>query len=312
MAAALLARLSRRRLIVGLWVVAVALTIAVVLGATRVLGHGRSSRGAVAQYIDRVNAIQRRTSFSLTQVPAAYRDFSARGATPRTLAELSAAEHALRTLDRRLTALPAPADAVKLREMLLRLVRREALIAHESTGLARFLPAFRRLSAITTAADRQLGHDLSAAAPPGQKKIRGTPAEIEQARAAYAVVAARAARAQAAAVETFDRTLKQVVEAMRLLRPPAVMAPLARATLRTLEATAAAGGRLAAELRQQNRSHVAQLSRALSEAARLSQGVLAQRSEIAAVKAYNVRVRGVARAETRIQAEIARLQRDVR
>jgi hypothetical protein len=86
------------------------------------------------------------------------------------------------------------------------------------------------------------------------------------------------------------------------------MAPFYASTLHSLEATRAAGAKLVAELRRKNRTNVVKLSRELSIAARLSQTVAAQRSEIAAVKAYNARVRSLAAMETKIKAEVSRLQ----
>ena len=52
-----------------------------------------------------------------------------------------------------------------------------------------------------------------------------------------------------------------------------------------------------------------ELNRRFTEASRLSASVPAQKAEIAAVKAYNARVRAIGRAQSAIQLEIVRLQR---
>ena len=65
---------------------------------------------------------------------------------------------------------------------------------------------------------------------------------------------------------------------------------------------------LASELRKRNRSHVAALGRKFTLAARLSGSVSAQRAQIAAIRAYNSRVRGIGTLQGKIQQELARLQ----
>jgi hypothetical protein len=66
------------------------------------------------QYIDRVNAIQNQMHVPLTRVLFAYRDFTSHGSGPASSAELGAAAVTLTGLDRRLAALPAPAQATSL------------------------------------------------------------------------------------------------------------------------------------------------------------------------------------------------------
>jgi hypothetical protein len=61
-----------------------------------------------------------------------------------------------------------------------------------------------------------------------------------------------------------------------------------------------------------NRSNVPQLGRSFTLATLRSQGVPAQRAEIAAVKAYNARVRRFTAAAGAVQREVARLQQSVR
>jgi hypothetical protein len=306
------AGITRRRLLVALWLVATVLAVAVVLGATRLLGHtNHSARTAVAQYITSADGVQQRMRLQLTQLLSAYRAFSTTGTSPAAAAKRSAAEETLRTLADRLAALPGPAAAAKLRRLLLALVREEIAVAHELNDLASFMPRFHELLATVKVANTKLGRDLAASAPPKPQTIRGTAKQIAKAQAEYAAQATQAARAQADAVDAYDSALGRIVLALRRVRPPAVMTPAYRTELRTLTATKAAGAALAAELRKPDRSQVPKRSRALTEAARISGSVAAQRAEIAAVKAYNARVRTIGKAQARVQAEVRRLQREL-
>jgi hypothetical protein len=164
------------------------------------------------------------------------------------------------------------------------------------------------VSTTTAAAAPRLGRAPRAATPPTPRTFRVTATIIANAGRAFAAASAEAALDQAAAIERYDNTLAHVIAQTRRLHAPAVMAPFYASTLHSLEATRAAGAELVAELRRKNRTNVVKLSRELSIAARLSQTVAAQRLEIAAVKAYNARVRSLAAMEAKIKAEVSRLQ----
>jgi hypothetical protein len=302
-------RITLERLLVALVIVATAVAVAVVLGATRLFGHETSSRAEVARYITSVDDAQRLMRPELTELLYAYQTFGAKRATRAGRARLSAAEGTLRTLAARIRALPAPPEAKKLRLLLLDLVRSEVGVAHELNRLASFVPAFKALVAVATATNTSLGRELAASSLPKPDPVRGTADQIATARAAYAAQVARAAQAQADAVARYVRALESVRRRLAALHPPALMAPVHRAEVRTLAATGAAGDALAAELRKDDRSRVPQLSRALAEAARISSRVGPQESEIAAIKAYNERVREIGKVESRVQVELARLER---
>lgn len=304
-------RITLERLLAALVIVATAVAVAVVLGATRLLGHQTSTRAEVAGYITSVNDAQRLMRPELTELLYAYETFGAKRSTRTGRAKLSAAEGTLRTLAARIRALPAPQEAKQLRLLLLDLVRSEVGVAHELNSLASFVPAFKALVAVATAANTRLGRELAASSLPRPDPVRGTADQIATARAAYAARVARVAKAQAEAVERYVRALESVRRRLAALHPPALMAPVHRAEVRTLAATAAAGDALAAELRKDDRSRVPQLSRALAEAARLASRVGPQESEIAAIKAYNKRVREIRKVESRVQVELARLERQL-
>jgi hypothetical protein len=302
--------MSRRRVVAALGAIVAALAVALVLDMSGVFGSKRSpANAAVARYIEGVDRVQEEMRLPLTRLLTAYRSFAAQNTTASAQAQLAGAERTLRTLERRLTALDAPPAAAKLRRLLLQLVQAEIGVAHEIAEFARFMPRFRVVVAGSTIASKQLARALAAAVPPKPLPARGTPTQIAKAKAAFAAAATLAADAQANAVDAYDHALAVVLRNLRTLRPPPVMVSAYRAQEQTLRATIEAGGALARELRKQHPSRVPQLSRRFGEAARLAGSVPVQRAEIAAVKAYDARVRALGTAQGKVRAEVARLQR---
>ena len=300
--------LSLRRFAIVLAALAVAAAIALVLGAGGLWSH-RSSRDAVNRYITSVDDIQQQMRLPLTRLLTVYRSFSTHGSARQEQRQLAEAERTLRTLELRLSALDPPPEATTLHRLLVRLVAQERRVAYEVDQLARFLPRFDAAVAGSKRANGRLALALAAVSQPKPHSVRGTPKQIAQARAAYAAAATRAAVARADAIDVFDRRLARVVRRIRGLAPPPVMAPAYRAQLSALVATETAAGALAQELRTKTRSRVALLSRRLSEAARMAGDVASQRSEIAAIKAYNSRVQSVAALQQQVQTEVSRLGR---
>jgi hypothetical protein len=98
---------------------------------------------------------------------------------------------------------------------------------------------------------------------------------------------------------------------MRALRPPPVLAPELQTQERAFAATRKAGLRLGAGLRSSDLSQVPALSRRFSVAARSAGSVASQRAQIAAIKAYNARVRQVGALGAQIRKEVTRLQQAV-
>jgi hypothetical protein len=300
--------MNRRRAAVALGAVATVAAIAVVLGAGGLWSHG-SSRTAVDRYIASVDSVQQQMRLPLTRLQTVYRGFSTHGATPQVQQQVAGAERTLQTLGHRISALVAPPQAARLHLLLVRLVAREHAVAHEVDQLTRFLPRFNADVAISKTANATLARTLATIRPPTAHAVRGTPKQVAHARAVYAAAVSSAALAQARAIGTYDRSLAGVIRLLRTLGPPPVMAPAYRAQLSTLESTEAAGGALARELHQKNRSRVPLLGRRFSEAARSVASVTSQRAEIAAIKAYNSRVQGVGTLQQQVQAEVSRLER---
>jgi hypothetical protein len=299
----------RRRRTIVLGVVAAAAVVAAGLAAL----SGRSSESKehkqVVAYIGDANAIQSSMSLPFARVRAAFQHFADKPTGgPDQARQLAAAERTLRTLQRRLAALPAPAPAVKLRQLLVRLAGAEVEIAHEVRGLAVFMPMLSADLAVSRRAAAALGNALAAVSYPEATSVRGGPQVIAQARAAYARKADAAAAAQADALDEYQANVTPVIRRLRSLRPPRVMKPTYEAQLRALVATRAAVGRLAAELRMSDRSRVPQLNRRIKEAARLAASIDAQRAQIAAIKLYNARVRSAENLQVRIRSEFLRVQ----
>ena len=264
---------------------------------------------AIAGYITSVDRIQQRLQTELTKTVRAYRDFATRGRPAGNItAQLAEAERTFRSLERQIVALPAPAPAHHLRALLIELTGAEASTAQEVSQLSVFAPAYSASLRRASAAAAALTKGLAGVRPPTAHEIHGTRRQVRKAQAAFATAAAAAAAKQAAAVDSYDAAIGGVLRALHRLDPPAVMAPALHAQLRTLAASERAGGALAHELRAKDRSRVAVFGRKFTLAARIAGSVSAQKAEIAAVKAYNRRVRAIGAVQGEIRRELARLQ----
>jgi hypothetical protein len=299
--------MDRRTVALG---IAAALAVAAALTVTLT---GRSSASprhkAVATYIQAVDQAQLQMHTQLTKTVKAYADFQ-RGKVPaKTLApELATSEVTLRRLGRTLAAIPAPPEAKRLRVLLGRLTLAEVAIAHEVTQLAVFAGPYAALLHQAKAAGAVLSHALGAVKTPAPHKIRGTKAQVKKAQAAFLKTANAAAARQAVALDAYDAKITIIEHRLRRLRPPAVMRPANNGQIRTLEASRVAGAALSAELRKANRSRVPVLGRRFTLAARIAGSVSTQRAQIAAIKAYNRRVRGIGTLQGEIRQELAHVQ----
>jgi hypothetical protein len=296
----------------------VGLAGAVVAGAVVavVFPHGKprpsTERVLVTRYVDRVNALERQLTEPLGEVSGAYQLFATKPAlAPRARSKLADAERTLHRLETRLAGVPTPPAAARLHAMVLRVVRDELRVARELDALVRFLPTYDAGLARLREAARRLSHDLVSAPVPTPHRLHGTPAQIKRAQAQFAAAASAAAAGQADAVAAYDEAVAAVAAQLRRVKPPPVLAPAYRSQLASLSGTWAAGERLAEELRKPTRSRVPQLSRAFALASRSSQTLTAQRAEIAAVEAYNARVRAIGSETTAARGELARLQRQL-
>jgi hypothetical protein len=197
-----------------------------------------------------------------------------------------------------------------LRGLLIRLLGSEASTAHEVAQLATFSPKFAVLLKEVRTAGSDLARALAAVKPPQSHQLHGTKKQVKAAQAQFAAAAAKAAGLQADAVDVYDAKLARIERDLRQLDPAPVVMPDYRTQLKTLEASRTAGAALAGELRKTNRSGVAVFSRKFTLAARLAGSTGAQKAQIAAIKAYNKRVREIGALQAAIKLELVHLQQE--
>jgi hypothetical protein len=298
---------NRWTLVLG--VVAAAAVAAAVAVTIAVRSTASPERRSVSEYISNVNAVEQEMRGPLTGVFVAYHHYAtSHGRGTRTIRGLAHAQSTLTALAQRIRFIDAPPEAHHLRVLLIQLLVVEQRITREVGDLARFTPKYRALLAASSTAGAELGRKLASTPIPKAHRIKGTAKQIAASRAAFKAATARSAALQADALDTYDAAIRRVTRALRELTPPPVLAPGYRAQLAALVAARAAGSRLAEALRSADRSQVPELGRRFTSAARIAQTVAAQRAEIAAVRAYNNRARGVGSAQARVQREVNRLQ----
>ena len=130
-------------------------------------GCGDDERDSVERYIERANAVQARYAPEFRDANEAYAQFAAgRLDAARADAELSAAERALREAHAELARLSPPPTARDLHERLLGLFENNAEFAAETTALARYLPAARKVLRRVSASGQQLSDRIRDAETP--------------------------------------------------------------------------------------------------------------------------------------------------
>lgn len=274
--------------------------------------HESPKRKAVSRYITSIDTIEQQMTYSLGQASRAYRAFTTAHSSGTAIAgKLVQAQKTLALLAARIAALDAPPQAHRLRSLVLEVVREEEGVTHEMHTLVVFQAPFNAVLKELHTAAQTLSKSLAAVKAPVPHAIRGTAKQIAKAKAAFNAQASAAAAAQSDAVSAYDAAVSRIARRLRGLTPPDVLAPAYTAQLGALRATVQAGGRLAVELQKTKRSNVSQLSRAFALATRRSQSVAAQRAEIAAVKAYDRRVRGIQATAAAVRDEITRLQQQL-
>jgi hypothetical protein len=174
-------------------------------------GCGDEERDRVERYIERANAIQQRFAAQFRYADEAYAQF-AQGELDAETAEirLTAAEAALRDARAQLARVEPPADARRLHRRLLRVFEMNADFAAESTALARYLPAARKVLERVGRDGESLSTRLRAAE---------TPAGQSEALARYA------------------RAADRRYDALYALDPPPVLEPTHRDQLLRLSAS---------------------------------------------------------------------------
>jgi hypothetical protein len=302
-------RTDRRTVVLG-----IAAAGAVAAAVVVTISHhstGSRERRDVTSYIEQVNALQTQMQAPLTRVMLAYASFTRKRSKRPSPTQLAAAAATLHRLDQRLAALPFPPEAKRLRVRLLALVHREVGITGEVQLLAAFAPRYVSTLGGVRAASLKLDSSLKTIEVPVPRTLRGTKQEVEREQRDFQAKAQQAAVAQATAIDAYDRAVKQVLRRLVRLRPPPALTPEYRAQVAALRNTAAAGAALARRLRAADRADVATLSRRFALASRGAGTRAVQRAQIAAIRGYDKRVRQVGSAAAAVQAELARLQRDL-
>lgn len=251
---------------------------------------GGSQRAALVGYIKGVDSIEAHLAGTIKAVGDANKAFAkARGgsATPQQLERNVATMQSLR---QRLDALRPPPAARHLHALLVELVTREVELSRELALMSRFSPQLVTALRPLAAADAALKRELAAKAKPG-------------------AAAKRLQRRKAAALESYETALTAALGRLRGLRPPPVWQPGFRAQVETLEQLRSAAGALAAALRANRARTIPALLRRFDAAAVANRSTAVQQSEIAAIAAYDRRVRSLVSLAQAVQRERARLQR---
>lgn len=242
--------------------------------------NSNSQRPAVAAYLKQVNKIESALTVPLKAVTEAGREFSqelSSGGVSSTSTLLFAAhERALldarsgiKSLRARLAALKTPPPAAHLRALLLQLTDGQARLTGQVAKLVVFLPALARALEPLGLATRQLEVSLSRRSAPG-------PAAVA---ALYA--------SKATALRQFKTAADSVLTQLRLLDPPAVSRPAYSGQVSALKGMSVSAAKLATALDGGPHGNVTPLLIEFDRAATSNQTVQAQRTQIAAIRAYD-------------------------
>jgi hypothetical protein len=265
------------------------LVLAALLVAAAAGCGGQSKHAAVSDYIMRVNALEASMAAPLGEVTQANREFAQKQSTAGADRRLQTSVRTMRKLRARLAGIDAPREAAHLRSLLLSLVDREVGLAHEVEEIAQFVPRYQAALSPLANADTQLKQTLAASAK-GSAATKALDVHKADALASYA------------------RLVDSVLRDLHTLSPPPVWRPAYATQLNALAALRASATELAAAVRANRAAAIPGLLRRFDAAAIATQRTDAQRRQIAAVHAYDARIRAVGVLAARIQKERTRLQ----
>lgn len=264
-----------------------------VLAALVVAGCGKSTHGALTDYLNRVHDVETGMAAPLQQVTSANQSFAKSQKDPQLPRRLASSERTLRTLRTRLANLTAPPEAHRLRALLLQIVDSEISLAHEVRQLAAFVPRYRIALAPLQPASNAL-----------QKKL---------AASAQGVAATMALNAsKASQLESYAATVGAVMSGVRALDPPPVWRATYEEQLASLDGLRSSSLALARAVRANQAQAIPPLLRRFDEAAISNQTIAAQKREIAAVKAYNARIDNLLKLGRKAENERRRLEKRYR
>ena len=243
---------------------------------------GPNRHDVVSHYLTQLNAIQAKFTHPLLVVSTANRDFARPHSNPRAVStRLLTAARRIDTLRHQLAALTAPAEAQRLKSLLMQLAAREAALAREVARLATFLPRFRTTLQPLAKAGTLLKQAL---AGKGSAAVKAT------------------------ALEAYSAALGGVLARLQPLQPPPVGASLFATQVTTLEGVRASTSALAKALREKRSTDIPTLLHRFNLAAVGNQSLVAQRAQIQAVRSYNGRIRSLDKLAIRVTREQVRLQ----
>lgn len=280
-----------------------ALALAAGLVAAGCGQSGSGERTVLARYVAQADVVElalRSPLSSVTRTGALFarelaaapsRDnATANASLTRTLAQAAARIERLRA---RLAAITTPAAASHLRALLLKLIDGQQRLTREVQRMVLYLPR----SAATLA--------------PLLPALRRLEPALARRNAVGASAVAVAYREKAAALRRFAATLGPLLVALGRLHPPAVSQPGYRAQLASIKGMRVDADRLAAALEGRRTAEAQQILLALDRAAAAPQSIKVQKAQIAAVRAYDLKVRDLERLSDAAQAERNRLARTV-
>ena len=196
----------------------------------------------------------------------------------------------MRRLRNELAKVQPPPEAKHLQALLLELVGDEVELTKQVDALATFVPQFQAalkpLAAADTSLKNELGRTVKGAAA---TKALDTQKTVE--------------------LETYAQRLDSVIAHLRVLDPPPVWKPGYDTQLASLEELRGTALALAQAIRESDAAAIPGLLQRFDVAAVADQTTAAQKRQIAAVKAYDNRIKRVVVLARRIQAERGRLQR---
>jgi hypothetical protein len=246
-------------------------------------GGGDNRGEAIASYFTEVNQVQAQMARPLLEVSRANRAFAQGKADPaKTQARLERSEATFAKFRRKLNAIHPPPEGKRMQTLLLELIDRQRELSRETLAMARFMPLFAAALRPVAPAGKDLRTALNG---------KGTPAE------------------KAAALDLYAQRLDAVLAKLRPLDPPPSSRPTWQVQVRTLTSVRASVVALARALREKRAKDVARLLHRFDLAATGSRSLASQRLQIAAIRAYNERVRGLDRVSRQIALERLRLQK---
>ena len=266
------------------------LVIVAVATAALAAGCGHSHHAAIADYITRVNDVERGMAGPLQQVTRVNQRFAKSQSNPKVQVELATSERTLRRLELRLRKVVPPSQAAHLHTLLLEPVRREVGLMQETRQFAAFVGRYQQALLPLQPASTRLKAKLSEKAK-GNAETKALDQEKADQLVAYAATAA------------------QVIAALRPLAPPPVWRSTYSAELSSVTRMRSAALALAQAIRANDSAAVPPLLEAFDRAALANATTSAQKRVIADVKAYDARVRAVSKLAQRVNLERARLER---